>query len=118
MSFHFCSHSWEVRDVDDGTRVKLTPRDLDMGTVPVMVDELVELVRESGRPNLYLDFSDIHVLTSVVLGNLLSLDTKLRKHGGRVVMLHVDSHLHGICEATRLTEVLDIRSDAPLESIA
>jgi anti-anti-sigma factor len=118
MSFHFCSHSWEVRHVEDGTLVKLTPRDLDKETVPVMVEELVDLVRESGRPNLYLDFTGIQVLASIVLGKLLALDTNLREHGGRLIMIHVDPHLYGLCESTRLTDVLDIRQDALMGSMA
>jgi anti-anti-sigma factor len=118
MSFHFCSHSWEVRDVDDGTLVKLAARDLDKETVPVLVEDLLELALESGRPNIYLDFSDIQVLASVVLGKLLSLDAKLHEHGGRVIMLHLDRHLYSICQATRLTDVLDIRPDALVGSIA
>jgi anti-anti-sigma factor len=118
MSFHFCSHSWEVSDVEDGTLVKLTPRDLVEETVHVMVEELLELARESGRPNVYLDLSDIRTFPSIVLAKLLSLDTKLHEHGGRAVLLHVDRHLYGIFEATRLTEVLDVRPDAALGSVA
>ena len=118
MSFHFCSHSWEVQDADDGTLVKLTHRDLDKETIPVLVDELLEIVLESGQPNLYLDFSEIRVLPSVVLGKMLALDGQLREHGGRVIMVHLDSHLYKICQATRLTEMLDIRPDALAGSIA
>jgi anti-anti-sigma regulatory factor len=117
MSFHFCSRSWEVRDVEDGTLVKLTARDLDKQTVGVLVDDLLELVLESGRPILYLDFSEIQTLPSVVVGKLLALNTRLTEHGGRVVMTRVDSHVYGICQATSLTEVLDIRPDALVGSV-
>ena len=73
MSFHFCSHAWEVRDLDDGTVVKLTNRDLDNESVPGLTDELFELVRESGRSNLYLDLSAIRRIASVVMGKMLAL---------------------------------------------
>src|ERR1700675_4472755 len=106
MSFHFCSHSWEVRDVHDGTLVKLANRDLDKETVPVLVDELFELVQESGQPNLYLDLSDIRFVPSVVMGKMLSLDTKLRQHGGRLVLMNIDPFIYQTFQATRLTEVL------------
>lgn len=114
MAFHFCSHSWEVRDVEDGTLVRLTNRDLNQETIPVLVDDLIELVRESGQPNLYLDFSDIHLVSSVVLGKLVSLDAKLHEHGGRLTLTHIDSFLYQTFQATRL----DIRRDEVATALA
>ena len=118
MSFHFCSHSWEVQDVEDGTVVKLMPRDLDKEAVPVLVDDLHEVVQESGRPNLYLDLAEIHVLASVVLGKMLALDKKLREHGGRLILMHIDPFVYRMFQATRLTDVLDIRRAETAGSIA
>jgi anti-anti-sigma factor len=118
MSFHFCSHSWEVRDVEDGILVKLSPRDLGADTISVMVDELIVLAMESGRPNLYLDFSNVQTLASIMLGKLLALDNQLRAHGGRLILVHVDRQVYRMCQATRLTDVLDIRPDALMESVA
>ena len=118
MSFHFCSHPWEVRDADDGSIVKLMPRDLDKETIPVLVEDLFELVQESGQPNLYLDLSDVHLLASVVLGKMLALDKKLRKHAGRLILLHIDPFVYRLFQATRRTEVLDIRQAEAAGSVA
>jgi anti-anti-sigma factor len=118
MSFHFCSHSWEVRDTQDGTLVKLTQRDLDQDTVAVLVDELFELVRESGRSNLYLDLGGIRLMASAVLGKMLSLDTKLRKHGGRLILVNIDPFIFQMFHAARLTEILDIRKAEATGSVA
>jgi anti-anti-sigma factor len=115
MSLHFCSHPWEVRDVEDGTVVTLLPRDLDIETVPVLVEDLFELVQESGRPMLYLDLGAIRQLASVVTGKLLSLDAKLRQHGGRLILLQIEPLIYRMFQATRLTDVLDIR---PAEAVA
>jgi anti-anti-sigma factor len=109
MSFHFCSHSWEVRDLDDGTAVKLANRDLDPDGMPGLIDELFELVRESGRPNLYLDLGSIGYMNSVVQGNLLTLNTNLREHGGRLALVNINGLLYESLQAGRLTEVLDVR---------
>jgi anti-anti-sigma factor len=116
--FHFCCHSWEVRDMKDGTLVKLSYRDLDLETIPVLVDELFELVQESGQPNLYLDFAAIRVLPSVVMGKLISLEGKLREHGGRLVLTNIDPFVYQTFQATRLTDVLDIRPEEVAGSIA
>ena len=118
MSFHFCSHSWEVRDTEDGTLVKLTQRDLDKDTVAVLGDELFELARESGRPNLYLDLGGIRLMDSVVVGKALSLDTKLRKHGGRLILVNIDPFIFQIFHVARLTEILDIRKAEATGSVA
>jgi anti-anti-sigma factor len=118
MSFHFCSHSWEVRDTQDGTLVKLRQRDLDQETITVLVDELFELVQESGRPNLYLDLAGIRLMASAVLGKVLSLDTKLREHGGRLILVNIDPVIFQMFQAARLTEVLDIHKAEATGSVA
>lgn len=108
MSFHFCAHSWEVRHLDEGTQVTLANRDLDQETLPILVEDLQVLVEESGRPNLYLDFERIGLISSQVAGKLVELDTHLRNHGGRLILTNVPSHLKEMFDAVRLTDVLEI----------
>ena len=109
MSFHFCAYSWEVRHLDEGTQVTLANRDLDHETLPILVDDLQALVEESGRPNLYLDFERIGLISSTVIGKLVELDAHLRDHGGRLILVNVPTHLNGMFEAARLMDVLEIR---------
>ena len=113
MSFHFCAHSWEVRDLDDGTLVAIGNRDLSRDTIPVLVDELMELVLESGQPNLYLDFERIGLISSVVVAKMLALDTRLREQGGRLILLNVNPSNFRLFQAARLTDALDIRTLVP-----
>jgi anti-anti-sigma factor len=109
MSFHFCTHTWEVRDIDDGTLIMMTQRDLDMETVPLLVEDLFEIVQESGQPNLYLDFSKVQLIASVVIGKMIAVNEKLREHGGRLIVLGLDPVHYEMFQATRLTDMLDIR---------
>jgi anti-anti-sigma factor len=109
MSFHFCTHAWEVRDTDDGTLIVMTDRDLDMATLPVLVDDLFEIVQESGKPNLYLDFSKVQMIVSVMLGKLIAVHEKLRENGGRLILIGLEPAHYAIFEATRLTRILEIR---------
>ena len=117
MSFHFCSHSWEVRDIQGGTLVTMTPRDLHPETTAVLVDELFELVQESGEPNLVLDFAAVHQLASVVIGKLIALDSMLREHRGRLVLLNVNPFVYQLFDAAQLTDALDIRRAEPADTI-
>lgn len=117
MAFHFCSHAWEVRDMQDGTLVRLSPRDLDPETVSVIVDELFELVQESGQPRLYLNFAEIRQIASVVIGKLLALNARLREHGGRLILLDVNPFPYETMQAARINEVLDIRVKEAAETV-
>jgi anti-anti-sigma regulatory factor len=96
MSMHFVSHPWEVQDTDDGTVVKLTEEDLRAA----QIDELLELARESGRPNLYLDLLEVRMLPAHTAGKLFGLDRRLRAAGGRLILCNL---------ATRLCEALQAR---------
>jgi anti-anti-sigma regulatory factor len=78
-----------VQEVEYGVLVKLNPRDLDVRTVSILADELFELALESGRPKLYLDFTRITMLPSLVPGKLIALDRRLRQIGGRVVLCNL-----------------------------
>ena len=108
---HFCTHPWEVQDMEDGTLVRFSQRDLDPETVSVLVDDLYELVLESGRPNLYLDFGRVYLLATMVIGKLISLDKKLQTHGGKLVLGNVNADLHQILRAIRVADVLEVRRE-------
>jgi anti-anti-sigma factor len=113
MSFHFLSHRWDVTNLDDGIQVALHQNELDAHTVADLVDELVELVRETGRTRLYLDFSQVRVLASIVFGKLISLDARLRAMACQLTVCNVEPFVYQTFEAGKLTEILDIRPGIP-----
>jgi anti-anti-sigma regulatory factor len=110
MSFHFCSHSWEVRDLEDGTSVKLGNRDLSLASIAGVVDDLFVLVEESGRPNLDLDFADIGLASSTVFGKLVELNAKLREHGGRLSLVNLNASLRDMLQRLELAHILNVRA--------
>jgi anti-anti-sigma factor len=99
MSLHLLSHPWVVQDVEDGTSVKLTRRDLDVHTLAILDDELEELARESGLPTLYLDFENVRFLTSVVVGKLFALERRLRGLGAHFVLCNLSPALRELFRA-------------------
>ncbi|MBM3995055.1 MAG: hypothetical protein FJ303_13005 [Planctomycetes bacterium] len=117
MAFHFCAHSWEVRDVADGTIVALRNRDLASDTVADLIDDLFALVQESGRPNLYLDFSAIGLVGEIVLEKVVVLDGQLRERGGKLTLLKLNASLYEMFEANNLTAVLDLRQADAAETL-
>ena len=109
MSLHFCTHPWEVTDLEDGTLIVLSQRDLHPETVAVLVDDLHALVLESGRPNLYLDLERVHQLASVVMGKMVSLNSRLKAHGGKLVLCNMAGDLHRNLQLARVTDALEVR---------
>ena len=99
MSLYVLSHFWEVEDVEDGTSVTITHRDLDVHTLSILTDELFELALESGRQNLYLDFGNVTFMTTVVMGKLFALDRRLREGGGSLILSNLDPALREVFEA-------------------
>jgi anti-anti-sigma factor len=93
------SHLWEVQNVEDGILVKIRYRDLDLQSLSVMAEELFDLVQESDRSKLYLDFGEVDCLPSLAVGKLFALDRKLRQTGGRLVLWNVHSVTHEVFEA-------------------
>jgi anti-anti-sigma factor len=118
MSFHFLSHSWEVKNLDDGIMVTVSQQELDASTIAILVDELHELVRQSGQSNLYVDLGHVRLLASIVFGKLITLDAKLRKMDCRLILCNLDPFIYQTFQATRLTDSLDIRVNLCPETAA
>jgi anti-anti-sigma factor len=109
MSLQFLSHSWQVGCVDDGIMVTLSQQELDSKRLWAMADELFELAQENGQPNLYVDFTNVRSLASVIFSILVSLDKRLRDGGCRLILCNLDPFVYQSFRATGLTENLDIR---------
>jgi anti-anti-sigma regulatory factor len=118
MSFHFCTHPWEVQDVQDGILVSLTRRDLDPTSIGVLVDDLFELVLESGQRNLHLDFGEVQILPSIVIGKMIALNARLRERRGRLMLINLDPVVYEMFRNTRVIDILDVRQSEPAEANA
>jgi anti-anti-sigma regulatory factor len=79
-----------VQEIADGILVKIGYRDLDVKTLSVLADELYGLALESDRPTLYLDFSEVQYVPSVVAGKLFALGRKLQEIGGHLILCNLN----------------------------
>jgi anti-anti-sigma factor len=109
MSFHFCSHAWEVRDLEDGTSVTLANRDLAQENLACFVEDLCNIVRESGRPNLYLDFDRVGLIDTSTLGLFPELHRQIQESGGKLALVDLNRPLYEMFETAGLTSILDVR---------
>jgi anti-anti-sigma regulatory factor len=99
MSLHVIAHPWEVEQFRDRVLVKIRPRDLGAETLSVLIDDLVQLAQENGHNKLQLDFQYIQLVTSVVVGKLVSLDRRLRAFGVRLELINLNPVLREVFAA-------------------
>ena len=99
MSLYVLAHPWEVQDIQDGTVVPISRRDLDVETISILTDELFELALESGLPRLYLDFARVDSLTSLAVGKLFATNRRLQDIGGRIILCNLSPALQEVFEA-------------------
>lgn len=102
-----------VSPVPDGSLVRLTGGTLNEGNASGLARVVSGLTPQGGWGNLYLDFSAVGLISSVVLGQLAVLDRKLRAAGDHLALTGLSPFLLDVFRACRLTEVLDIRSAPP-----
>jgi anti-anti-sigma regulatory factor len=99
MSLHVIAHPWEVYQYRDRVLVKLRPRDVGTEALSVLADDLVQLAQESGHNSLHLDFQQIQIITSVVVGKIVSLEKRLRSAGVRLQLINLSPVLREVFEA-------------------
>jgi anti-anti-sigma factor len=99
----------EVEAADDVIVVRLLLPTLDEETAPRVCEALAGLVRESGRPGLRLDLRNVETLTAGGLGQLVALHLDIRSLGVQLTLVNPQPHIHELFQATRLTQVLDVR---------
>ena len=73
--------------------------------------EMFRLVEADGRHKLLLDFSSVDFLSSAALGKLITLDKKMKAHGGVLKLSNIRSEIYEVFAITKLNRLFDIRKD-------
>lgn len=73
--------------------------------------ELFRLVEADGCERLLLDFSSVDFLSSAALGKLITLDKKMKAHGGTLKLSNIRSEIYEVFAITKLNRLFDIRKD-------
>ena len=105
-------HRLNVEEVGDVTCVRFVDGKIyDEASVQAVGAELFALVDERGRRNLQLDFSNIEYLAGPVLGKLVALNQKLRKLGGRLILVHISPDISDVFKITKLDQFFDLHAE-------
>ena len=73
--------------------------------------ELFQLVEVDNRDKLLLNFSAVGFLSSAALGKLITLDKKMKAHGGSLKLSNIRPEIYEVFAITKLNRLFDIRDD-------
>jgi anti-anti-sigma factor len=102
-------HQLLTRVDEDTTVVKFAFRDLNDLAVHAIKDQVTNLADGVGPIELRLDFEGIESMGSSALAMLVSINRKVSKADGHVIVLNVPPHLFELFQLTRLDTILDVR---------
>ena len=102
----------DVSEVGEVSVVKFVDRKiLDETNIQELGKELFRLVEEEDRKSLLLNFSTVDFLSSAALGKLITLDKKVKAHGGKLKLSNIRPEIYEVFAITRLNKLFDIRDD-------
>jgi len=73
--------------------------------------EMFHLVEVDGRDKLLLNFSSVDFLSSAALGKLITLDKKMKAHGGTLKLSNIRPEIYEVFAITKLNRLFDIRDE-------
>ena len=102
----------EVSEVGDVTIVRFVDRKiLDETSIQELGTELFGLVEEENRKKLLLNFATVDFLSSAALGKLITLDNKVKAHGGMLKFSNIRPQILEVFKITKLNKKFDIKTD-------
>jgi anti-sigma B factor antagonist len=101
-----------VSDVGDVTVVRFVDRKiLDELNIQELGQELFQLVEEDNKTRLLLNFQHVEFLSSAALGKLITLDKKVKAHGGKMKLSNIRPEIYEVFAITKLNKLFDIKED-------
>jgi len=102
----------ETSEVGDVTVVRFVDRKiLDEANIQEMGQELTQLIEEEKKTNLLLNFTNVEFLSSAALGKLITLDKKVKAHGGKLKFSNIKPEIYEVFAITKLNKLFDIKDD-------
>lgn len=83
---------------------------LDDEDIKALEDSIMPLI--DGPVNLVIDFTNVHFLSSAVLGLLIRISKRVNENKGRLKLCGIGARIFDIFKITRLDEIFDIYDDA------
>jgi anti-sigma B factor antagonist len=102
----------QLSQVGDVTVVRFVDRKiLDEANIQELGQELFQLIEEEKRSSLLLNFSSVEFLSSAALGKLITLDKRVKAHGGKLKLSNIRPEIYEVFAITKLNKLFDIKDD-------
>jgi anti-sigma B factor antagonist len=102
----------EVREVGDVTVVRFRDRKIvEDINIQELGSELFSLIEVDNRDKLLLSFTSVDFLSSAALGKLITLDKKMKAHGGALKLSNIRPEIYEVFAITKLNRLFDIKDD-------
>ena len=102
----------DVSEVGDVTVVRFRDHKIiEDINIQELGQEMFRLVEADGRDRLLLDFASVEFLSSAALGKLITLDKKMKAHGGTLKLSNIRPEIYEVFAITKLNRLFDIRKD-------
>ena len=102
----------EVNPVGDVTVVRFRDHKIvEDINIQQLGQELFQLVEADNHDKLLLNFSSVDFLSSAALGKLITLDEKMKAHGGTLKLSNIRPEIYEVFAITKLDRLFDIRDD-------
>ena len=102
----------DVNEVGDVTVVRFRDQKIiEDINIQELGQELFRLVEADNRRKVLLNFSSVDFLSSAALGKLITLDKKMKGHGGLLKLSNIRPEIYEVFAITKLNRLFDIRDD-------
>ena len=101
-----------VEYTDNATIVIFTDEKiLEEKDIQALQESIMSVIEQAERINLILDFRNVLMLSSAVLGLLIRVSKKVYECDGQLRLCNINSRIYEIFKITRLTKIFDIYKD-------
>ncbi len=102
----------DVKEVGDVTIVRFRDHKIvEDINIQELGQEMFQLVEKDHRGKLLLNFSAVEFLSSAALGKLITLDKKVKAHGGILKLSNIRPEIYEVFAITKLNRLFDIKEE-------
>ena len=102
----------DVNEVGDVTVVRFRDHKIvEDINIQQLGQEMFHLVEVDNRDKLLLNFASVDFLSSAALGKLITLDKKMKAHGGSLKLSNIRPEIYEVFAITKLNRLFDIKDD-------
>ena len=100
-----------LRMSEDGgiTTVEFIDRNiLDEANIQAIGEEIATVIERANPPKLVISFSNVDHLSSAALGQLITINNKVRDQAGQLRLCNIDPQIYEVFAITKLNKIFEI----------